>query len=145
MLLARAAAGLYTNLLKVRSHIVINGNESADKVANEARNPQFCCLTFDNCIQAHHGQLWSSLITQASTPEAVPRERMAGNLSAVLKQHVAGRHAWGLINKSDYLGYWDEVRDKMHKSSHSFWSGPFKMVRNILLARYGVYTSKSWL
>ena len=35
------------------------------------------------------------------------------------------------------------IRDKMHKSSHSFWSGPFKMVRNILLARYGcLYNQK---
>ena len=76
------------------------------------------------------------LITPASAPEAVPRERMAGNLSAALKQHIAGMHARGLTNRSDYLGYWDDVRDKMHRSSHSFWSGPFKVVRNIVLARY---------
>ena len=130
-------------VLKVKPHIGIDGSEAADKLANEARDPQLCCLTFGNGNQAHYGEHWPGLITPASTPEAVPRERVAGNLSAALKQHIAGMHARGLTNKSDYLGYWDDVRDKMHKSSHSFWSAPFKVVRNILLAHYGcLYNQK---
>ena len=109
-LLERAAAGLHTTLLEVKSHIGIEGNETADKLAK--RGQGLAALLPDLSYpgnQAHPGERWPNLITQASTPEAVPRERIAGNLSATLKQHIAGMHARGLTNKSDYLGYWDDV------------------------------------
>ena len=37
-----AAAGHTTHLIKVKSHIGVTGNEEADRLANEARDPSNC-------------------------------------------------------------------------------------------------------
>ena len=62
---------------------------------------------------------------------------MAGDLQAALKQHIVRYHARGLANRTLYVQLWEDVQGDLHKISHSFWSEPFKVIRNILLARFG--------
>ena len=44
IMLGRSKQGLKTTMIKVKSHIGIEGNEIADKLANVARDPDECQL-----------------------------------------------------------------------------------------------------
>ena len=52
----------------------------ADKLANEARNPQACEVSDQVGSLAHQGEHWPVLIIASKGNKSQPAERMAGNL-----------------------------------------------------------------
>ena len=68
-LLQRAHQGLDTTIIKVRSHIGIEGNEIVDKLANDVRDPQACTITCSVGNLAHQGEHWPVLITPSKEEE----------------------------------------------------------------------------
>ena len=142
-LLRRAQNGLCTEIIKVKSHIGIEGNEVADKLANAAREPDACDVSYDVGHLAHQGEHWPVLIAHPQRDQARHGDRMAGNLQASLKRHIACEHARGLTNHGIYLDLWSKIRADVHKTSHAYWTAPHKVIK-IKSARASVdYTAKS--
>ena len=56
--LARAKKGLQTKILKVRSHIGIQGNEEADKLATAATNSSKCSQEYATGHEGLQGLYW---------------------------------------------------------------------------------------
>ena len=83
-LLHRAQTGLRTDIIKVKSHIGIEGNEVADKLANAARDPSACDVSDDIGNLAHQGEHWPMLIAHPRKVIKQPEDRMASNLQASL-------------------------------------------------------------
>ena len=139
----RALRGLHTSIIKVKSHIGIVGYEMADKLANEARDAAACDLTYDSGNQAHQGKHWPVLTARTAAPDQLNWQRVAGNLHTAIKGHINSHHAKGLTNNTLYVRLWEGIRGDLHKSSHSFWSAPQKILHNVLLARFGgLYSQK---
>ena len=142
-LLRRAQTGLCTEIIKVKSHIGIEGNEVADKLANAAQEPDACDVSYDVGHLAHQGEHWPVLIAHPQRDQARHRDRMAGNLLASLKKHIACEHAKGLTNHGMYLDLWNKIRADVHKTSHAYWTAPHKVIKNIIHARFGgLYSQK---
>ena len=115
----------------------------ADELANEARDVAACELMYDIGNQAHQGKHWPVLRARTAAPDQSNRHQVAGNLHAALKAYINSHHAKGLTNNTLYVRLWEGIRGDLHKSSHSFWSAPQKILRNVLLARFvGLYSQK---
>ena len=140
-LLQRVHQGLDTTIIKVKSHIGIEGNELVDKLANDARDPQACTVTCSVGNLAHQGEHWPVLITLSKEEERI--ERTAGNLKQALKVHIASRHAKGLTNQGLYPKLWNDIQHELHKISHTCWKAPHKAIRDVIRARFGgLYNQK---
>ena len=92
-LLQRAHQGLDTTIIKVKSHIGIEGNEIVDRLANDPRDPQACTISYSVGNLAHQGEHWPVLITPSRNDKDQSVELTAGNLKQALKVHIASRHA----------------------------------------------------
>ena len=142
-LLHRARTGLRTDIIKVKSHVGTEGNEVADKLANAARNPSACDVSYDNGNLAHQGEHWPMLIAHPQEDIRQSEDRMASNLQATLKDHIACRHSKGLTNHGLYLDAWSKIQADVHKTSHTYWTAPHKVIKNIIRARFGgLYSQK---
>ena len=141
-LLHRAQTGLSTDIIKVKSHIGIEGNEAADRLANAARDPSACDVSYDigNLCTPRRAPM---LIAHPQKDKRQPEDRMASNLQASLKNHIACRYYQGLTNQGLYLNLWSKIQADVHKTSHAYWTAPHKVIKNIIRARFGgLYSQK---
>ena len=92
---------------------------------------------------AHQGEHWPVLITPSNSDKDQTVERTVGNLKKALKVHIASRHAKGLTYQGLYLKLWNDIQHELHKSSHTYWKAPHKVIRNVIRARFGgLYNQK---
>ena len=146
-LLHRARAGLQTSIVKVKSHIGIEGNERAHKLANQAaRSPQeehviTGVTAFEGLFRP--GNLPpptdSKLPGDASHDDTI---YLQANLTAAIKQAARPHFQTGLTNKTTYVNIWKDLEQHLDlKASNAFWQSTqisANATRQVLKARYGV-------
>ena len=141
LILARSQQGLKTDLLKVKSHTGIEGNEKADRLANAARDPSKCQIQVDVGNIAFADRLWPSILKARQHSQGAQLTwHTAANLHASIRDHVAAKHAKGLTPAGQYYSYWQHVLPELHASSFAFWKNarlPFRTKVNLLKARWG--------
>ena len=104
-LLARARKGLQTRILKVKSHIVLQGNEEADKLATAATDSSKCS---QECRIGHVGlqglYLPVQLIEKMNNHGDDAVEKWpAGDLTSALKKAVCPKCQAGNANTTLYV------------------------------------------
>ena len=148
IMLQRSEQGLKTNLIKVKSHIGIEGNEIADKLANVARDPAECQLHISDGSHAFEHYKWPCTLKSVQDADGVERRtwRTAANLHSSIRHHVAEKFAKGLTPPGQYYSFWQAVKPVLHPSSFAFWhnsSLPFWAKENLLEARWGQLWNKN--
>ena len=98
-LTTRAAAGHRTSFSKVKSHAGIWGNEQADMLANEARDPSNFSLSCGFVAVVQEGRYWPSLIVSDALGTS-GAHKAAGNLCAAIKAYVSPNISKGFANDS---------------------------------------------
>ena len=148
LILKRAAQGLNTSLIKVKSHVGVDGNEHADRLANQARNPEQCQLDIPLGNQAFEGRVWPQCLKRSVNSQGAPQHsyRTAGNLHSSLRLQAAGMHAKGLTPPGQYHSFWAPIVPELHPSSFGFWrssSTPFWTKVNVVKSRTGQLWNKN--
>ena len=148
IMLQRSEQGLNTNLIKVKSHIGIEGNKIADKLANVARDPAECQLHISDGSHAFEHRKWLCTLKSVQDADGVERRtwRAAANLHSCIRNHVAKKFAKGLTPPGQYYSFWQAVKPVLHPSSFAFWhnsSLPFWAKVNLLKARWGQLWNKN--
>ena len=89
-LLARARKGLRTRILKVKSHIGIQGNEEADKPATAATDPSKCSQEYAIGHEGLQGLYWPVQTVEKMSNDGndAAEKWMAGDLTSALKKAV---------------------------------------------------------
>ena len=145
VILSRAKLGLETSLLKVKSHIGVQGNEMADQLANAARDSEQCSISIAIGSDAFNDREWPAILKRSGNSQGQQQQtwHKAGNLHACIRKHVAAK---GLTRSGEYHGYWANVTTELHASSFGFWRNPaipFWTKVNLLKPRWGQLWNKS--
>ena len=148
LILYRLQLNLRTTIIKVKSHIGIQGNEMADQLANAARQQDQCQLSISLGNHAFNNQTWPQIAKRSNNPQAggQPAWHTASNLRSCLRTHVALTHAKGLTLPGQYHWFWNGVKLELHPSSFLFWRNkgvPFRSKVNLLRARWGQLWNKN--
>ena len=148
VILSRAKLGLKTSLLKVKSHIGVQGNDMADQLANAARDSEQCSISIAIGNDAFHDRKWPAILKRSGTSQGQQQQtwHKAGNLHACIRKHAAASQAKGLTRPGDYHGNWANVTTELHASSFGFWRNaaiPFWTKVNMLKAQWGQLWNKS--
>lgn len=140
LILERARAGLSTQIVKVKSHTGIHGNDRADQLAKEATDHErYSC---DHQVMlgqdAFEGLCWPSRNSKGDNGQ----ERwLAGNLNGALTEAARPRLQTGRTNKTQYTTWWDDMLPELNThASNRFWdikSVPQATIRQTLKIRYG--------
>ena len=138
-LCSRATLGLKATIIKVKAHTGIAGNERADTLANEARDPALCDTSMSQGNCAHGAHYWPMYMKSLPDASLAP-DKFAADLSGSLKHHVSSSCARGFANPSQYEDYWQTVMPHLHKCSFSFWTSlrlSEAIRRQVILAIFG--------
>ena len=151
LLLQRARAGVRTDIVKVKSHIGIHGNEMADKLANEAAEARDMHWDFDlshDFSEPFRDNFWPKQTTEVHTAtETVLQKKYVRDLNDALKQSVHDKHKLGMSNqRSVYFQAWKKVQPhRVMKHSDAFWgmaSVNASMKRSVINYRNGQLYNK---
>ena len=151
LIVQRARAGVETSIVKVKSHIGINGNEMADKLANEAAEASSTACDYDLSrmyTEPFQDKFWPQQVTQVrTTTGSILQKKYVRDLDDSLQQAVHDKHKLGLSNqKSIYCQAWAALQPHRVKDySDAFWNMPTvtaDMRRNALNFRYGQLYNK---
>ena len=148
LMLSRSQHGLRTNIIKVKAHVGIQGNEEADRLANIARDPTRCHMRIEAGNTAFGDRLWPSLLKSRKDPDGTEQLlwHTAANLHTSIRDHASAQHAKGLTDPGKYHSYWQPVIPELHPSSFAFWQNPrlpFAAKVNLLKARWGQLWNKN--
>ena len=147
-LLARARKGLQTRILqtrilKVKSHIGIQGSEEADKLATAAIDSSKCSQEYAIGHEGLQSLYWPAQIVEKMSNDGddVAEKWQAGDLTLALKKVVRSKCQAGNANTTLYVDLWNEVESKLipniteylRTSPHTIQS----ILRNVPKARYG--------
>ncbi len=120
LLLERAANGLKTRIIKVKSHTGITCNDKADELAHQAAvNPP---EDFVNIGSAFDGLYWPGVVPVPST--SGDRDLLSvANLNRALKDAARPHFQTGLTNHTMYVQMWQDSYEHMDlKISNGFWT-----------------------
>ena len=102
LIVDRAKTGLTTKIMKVKSHIGINGNEMADKLANEARKPGNSTVTYRKNT-ANHSRTNSGYNTRSRCPQRQAPQRnwnLLGICTPACHRNCMRSTTWALQTKT---------------------------------------------
>ena len=152
LILQRANEGVRTSFRKVKSHIGIEGNEQADRLAGLAVDPAECNTACSIGTSPRTDMYWAeyNITSEQKASASVGEDRWAvSNLSKAVKtvaQPMVGR---GYTNQNSiYVQLWDKAMpDVLKKTSFVFWDDPkvpLAAAINTLKYRYGqLWTMKA--
>ena len=135
----RATSGLRTTIIKVKAHTGIAGNERADALANEARDPALCDTSMSQGNSARVAHYWPMYMKALPDASLAP-DKFAADLCVSLKHHVSSSCARGFANPSQYEDYWQAIMPHLHQISFSFWTSLrlSEAIRHqVILAKFG--------
>ena len=166
-LASKARNGIRVQLLKVKSHIGVEGNEQADRLANDACIPSRCNDTVAEGVEIRQELYWpyisgwkipnrrggaAAIVTDPArggqaTSQADPTRQMTSgkfqvnDLRRGLKAIAKAKCAQGFSNKTIYVLAWlDTAKTLMGDVSNHFWNAPdvtTSMITMILKYRFG--------
>ena len=142
-LLQRARVGLITEIVKVKSHIGIMGNEAADKLATTAIDPLACTHDYNKGSNGLEGSYWPCHNVESKNQDGSTRTDvwLVGNLTSAIKAIASPSCQSGNTNDTLYVDLWKEIEHKVLPSSleHPWTSRSVtaSILRNTLKARYG--------
>ena len=104
-------SGLNTTFVMVKSHIGVEGNEIANKLANVARDPAVCQLLIYDGNHAFEHRKWPCTMKSVLDADGVEQRtwRTAANLLSSIKHHVAGKFAKGLTPHGQCYSFWQAM------------------------------------
>ncbi|KAL3158306.1 hypothetical protein ABBQ38_010550 [Trebouxia sp. C0009 RCD-2024] len=107
LILQRPRAGVDPSIVKVKSHTGMNGNEMADKLANEAAEASSTACDYDLLrmyTEPFQDKFWSQQVTQVhATTGSILQRSYIRDLDDSLKQAVHEKHKLGLSNQKAHL------------------------------------------
>jgi hypothetical protein len=134
----RAQAHQQTEIIKVKSHIGIKGNEEADRLAGLATDPANCNVQGQPGTDPYTNATWPQL---ASKTEQGVTLSYADNLTKKVKEHAALKHQTGKTDIGCYSGLWRAtMQDALAEESNCFAQAAEVTEaerRSIHKARYG--------
>ena len=151
LIVQRARAGVQTTIVKVKSHIGINGNEMADTLANEAAEAISTACDYDlsrEFTEPFQDKFWPKQVTQEPTTTGnVTQTRYVKDLDNSLNEAVHDKHKLGMSNQTSiYYRAWAGLQPyRVKKCSDAFWNMSTvtsSMKRNVLNYRYGQLYNK---
>ena len=151
LLLSRARQGLFTSLLKVKSHIGIHGNEIADQLAGEATESWEIHMS-NQLVEPYNDMPWLRSITKDDHSNDCEGPFLR-DLNDSLKTVVHDQQRLGQTNQqAKYVQYWGEVLKHIRQDiSSSYWEEEHKvtdaMLRNTNKYKWGQIWNmgKAWL
>ena len=163
----KARNGIQVQILKVKSHIGIEGNEKADRLANDACIPNRCNSTVSEGLEMRQDLYWpyfsgwkipntrggaAAIVTniaqqESTTGQADPTKQMTAgkfqvnDLRRGLKAIARGKCAQGHSKKTIYVLAWlSTVQHLLRDVSNHFWNAPdvtTSMITMVLKYRFG--------
>ena len=133
LMIDRARDGLSTTIVKVKSHIGIEGNEKADELAREAAMKEHGDDELVSIGGAFDGLNWLAVLQDgADTNDSQQRQSspegevfLLSNLNAALKDAARPRFQTGLTNETQYVKIWENARPDLDlKASNYMWTSP---------------------
>ena len=119
-LLARARKGQQTRILKVKSHIGIQGNEEADDLATATTDSSKCSQEYTIGHEGLQG-LYCSVQTvekKSNDGNDGAEKWMAGDLTSALKKAVRPKSQAGNANTTLYVDLWNLVESKLSLNTY---------------------------
>ena len=142
-LLQRARVGLITEIVKVKSHIGIMGNEAADKLATTATDPLACTHDYNKGSNGLEGSYWPCHNVESKNKDGSTRTDvwLVGNLTSAIKAIASPSCQSGNTNDTLYVDLWKQIEHKVLPNSLEHpWTSRIvtaSILRNTLKARYG--------
>ena len=109
--LQRAKAGKLARFIKVKAHIGIKGNESADQLAVKAASLDHCDIYYSIGNEGLKGVYWPCTLKQ-STAETVKEFKMS-NLQSAVKEAAKSKCQTGNSNRTQYVQFWEAFEKTM--------------------------------
>ena len=142
-LLQRARVGLITEIVKVKSHIGIMGNEAADKLATTATDPLACTHDYNKGSNGLEESYWPCHNVESKNQDGSTRTDvwLVGNLTSAIKAIASPSCQSGNTNDTLYVDLWKQIEHKVLPNSLEHpWTSRIvtaSILRNTLKARYG--------
>ena len=129
LLMSRAQQQSTTQILKVRSHSGIKGNDEADAIAKKAAMAPHLTILDPVGQQAYRDMTWPTTPgpteTSANSQPGPPPRRTTANLTKAIKTGATRNTRLGNA-KTDgiYAQNWEKTAPTLHKESSNFWHLP---------------------